>query len=138
MIEVQVHASIQNIGSVKWDQVAAPDFPFSHYHFLGALETSGCLGPRTGWQPRFVCATRGEALLGALIQYERSNSYGEYIFDFAWAQASERAGLPYYPKLTSAIPFTPATGPKRIRSMPDRPASIRTSSASSIRSVPTH
>ena len=115
MVQIQIVNSILGIAASDWDEISHPDFPFSHYHFLSALETTDCLGARTGWHPQFVLAYQDGQLLGALVQYAKTNGYGEYIFDFAWAEAFQRCGLEYYPKLTSAIPFTPATGPKLLR-----------------------
>ncbi len=112
MLRVQVFPSIQEIGSEAWSALADSEFPFSSYQFLAALESGDCLGARTGWFPQFVVALDGEQLLGSVILYIKTNSYGEYIFDFPWADAFERSHLSYFPKLTSAIPFTPATGPK--------------------------
>jgi predicted N-acyltransferase len=80
--------------------------------FLGALHQSGCASPRTGWGPRYLTAWRGEHLTGALPLYEKAHSYGEYVFDWAWADAYRRHGVRYYPKLVGAIPFTPASGPR--------------------------
>lgn len=80
--------------------------------FLQALEASGSIGPGTGWLPRFLLAWRDNQLVGALPLWLKQHSYGEYVFDWAWARAWEQHGLPYYPKLVSAIPFTPATGPR--------------------------
>jgi len=84
--------------------------PFTRHEFLLALETSGSVGPGTGWQPCHVLAHEGSRLVAAVPLYFKSHSYGEYIFDWAWASAAERAGLSYYPKLVSAVPFTPVTG----------------------------
>lgn len=98
-----------------WDALAhacAPDDPFLEHAFLHALETSRSVGPGTGWQPCFLLAFRGDRLCGAVPLYRKSHSYGEFVFDWGWAGASERAGVPYYPKLVAAIPFTPATGPR--------------------------
>lgn len=100
-----------NISS-SWNQLASQAFPFARLEFLVALETSHCLGRRTGWLPHILIASDESELLGAFILFEKSNSYGEYIFDFAWAQAHETYGFRYYPKLVSAIPFSPATGSK--------------------------
>ena len=88
------------------------DFIFSDYRFLLALEKSGCLGARTGWHPMILIDRDEKGIAGALVLFAKSNSYGEYIFDWGWANAAERAGLQYYPKLVAAIPFTPATGAK--------------------------
>ena len=112
MLRTEVFQSIQKIGVEQWSALADPAFPFTGYHYLLALETSDSVGARTGWFPRFVTAWEDTELVGALVLYLKTNSYGEYIFDFAWADVYERCGLPYFPKLTSAIPFTPATGTK--------------------------
>ncbi len=100
------------IAKADWQRVEAADFPFADYDYLAALETSGAAVPATGWQPEHLTAWHNETLLGALPLYAKNHSYGEYIFDWAWAQAFDRHRVPYYPKLSSAIPFTPATGPK--------------------------
>ena len=112
MIEVQSYDSILEIAAGDWAKVASPSFPFTHYHFLRALETTDCLGDRTGWRPHYLLARQEGQIAGSLVAYSRTNSYGEFIFDFAWAQAFHQCGLNYYPKITSAVPFTPATGPK--------------------------
>lgn len=77
-----------------------------------ALEDSGSVGAATGWVPQYISAWCEERLVGASVVYVKSNSYGEYIFDWDWAKAYQRYGIPYYPKLTASVPFTPATGPK--------------------------
>ena len=87
--------------------------PFISHEFLSSLEESGSVGARTGWQPRHLLAedTNG-VLLGAAPCYVKSHSRGEYVFDHGWAEAFERAGGDYYPKLQIAVPFTPVTGPR--------------------------
>lgn len=84
--------------------------PFLSHEFLAALEHHGCVGPRYGWLPRHISVRDGQGLVGAMPLYLKDNSYGEFVFDFAWAEAYARQGQPYYPKLVSAIPYTPATG----------------------------
>ena len=111
-MNVEVFDSIRRVGQTTWDRLAADAFPFASYHFLDALETSDCLGARTGWYPAYLVAKDRDRTTGALVAYVRTNSWGEYVFDFAWADGARAAGLEYYPKLTSAIPFTPATGSK--------------------------
>lgn len=87
--------------------------PFISYDFLSALEESGCVGGRSGWQPHHLRLESAEGVLvGAIPCYAKSHSQGEYVFDHGWADAFERAGGRYYPKLQSAVPFTPATGPR--------------------------
>ncbi|CAN5674502.1 GNAT family N-acetyltransferase [soil metagenome] len=105
-------SSIEDIGIDAWRSVEAPDFPFFDYEFLRGLEDSGSVGPRSGWSPVYLVCEEEGRLLGALCLYVKTDSYGEYIFDWEWAHAYREHGLSYYPKLTAAVPFTPATGPK--------------------------
>ncbi|USA39001.1 GNAT family N-acetyltransferase [Pelagerythrobacter marinus] len=97
-----------------WDRLAGTDNPFVSWDFLTALEDSGSVGPGTGWQPLPIVVERGagQVLAAAMPSYVKSHSQGEYVFDHAWADAYERAGGAYYPKLQVAAPFTPATGPR--------------------------
>jgi hypothetical protein len=116
-MKIQLIHSIAEISPAAWNGLRSPqNFPFTRFEFLHALEKQDCVGPRTGWSPRYVTAWGDEEaqqdLLAAALWYVKTNSYGEYIFDFAWAQAFESVGLAYYPKWVSAIPFTPATGTK--------------------------
>ena len=104
-----------NIGAVsnaQWDTLIGTEFPFSEHNFLSALEESDCVGGESGWLPCHLTLWKKKQLQGALCLYEKTNGYGEYIFDWGWANAYEQHGLNYYPKLVSAIPFTPATGRK--------------------------
>ena len=107
---IELRGSLDGIDADAWDQLAGDDDPFVEHAFLRALETSGSVGPEAGWQPVHVTVWREEQLVGALPLYAKDNSWGEYIFDFAWAHAAAQAGLSYYPKLVSMAPFTPATG----------------------------
>ncbi|WBQ14471.1 GNAT family N-acetyltransferase [Hyphomonadaceae bacterium BL14] len=94
--------------------------PFTSWAFLDALETSGSVGTGTGWAPRHLLAHDADGVLvGAMPMYLKGHSYGEYVFDHAWADALERAGGTYYPKLVTAIPFTPATGPRILSHCPE-------------------
>jgi hypothetical protein len=98
------------VAAPEWDALAGEDDPFLEHAFLATLEASESVGARAGCEPRFVLARHGGRLVGAVPLYLKTNSYGEFIFDWGWADAAERAGLRYYPKLVAAIPFTPATG----------------------------
>ena len=111
---IHVHDAITRIGREAWDACAAPTGdPFVSYDFLHACEASGSAAPRQGWAPRHLALTSDEgAILGVMPLYLKGNSQGEYVFDHAWAEAYERAGGRYYPKLLGAVPFTPATGPR--------------------------
>ena len=115
-----VHDRIADIGREAWDACASPTGdPFVSFDFLHACEASLSAAPRQGWAPRHL-ALRNEtdAVLGVMPLYLKGNSQGEYVFDHSWADAYERAGGRYYPKLLGAVPFTPATGP-RFLSHPD-------------------
>jgi predicted N-acyltransferase len=90
--------------------LAGADDPFVEHAFLAALEHSRAVGAGSGWLPHHVVLRDGDALLGALPLYLKDHSYGEYVFDFGWANAAMRAGIRYYPKLVAMVPFTPATG----------------------------
>ena len=111
-MNIKILNSITEITPEGWSKLANDGFPFTNHAFLHALETTRCLGQRTGWGPTYLTAWSDSELIGVMILFVKSNSYGEYIFDFSWAQAHENMGLRYYPKQVSAIPFTPATGSK--------------------------
>ena len=104
--------SIEDIGQAQWQALAGTGNPFLRYEFFAALEHSGCTSAETGWQPQHLLIRSGESLVGVAPAYLKSHSMGEYVFDFAWAEAYQRHGLPYYPKLLLAIPFTPSRGPR--------------------------
>lgn len=109
---VEFCASIDALDRGQWNALAAGGNPFVRHEFLAALEHAHCVGAGTGWEPRYLALRDAEGLAGAAAGYLKSHSYGEFVFDFAWAQGYERVGRRYYPKLTLAVPFTPATGPR--------------------------
>ena len=105
--------AIDEVSAEAWDACAGAQNPFVSHAFLSALERSGSAVPDQGWQPRhLVVPDRDGGLLGAVPLYLKSHSYGEYVFDWGWADAYERAGGSYYPKLQACVPFTPVTGPR--------------------------
>ena len=104
--------SINEISRESWQQVAGTDYPFLRHEFLAALEDSGSVSPRTGWQPKHLLIEENGQLVAVMPLYLKTHSWGEYVFDWSWADAYQRHGLAYYPKLLAAIPFTPATGPR--------------------------
>ncbi|HEX5325154.1 MAG TPA: GNAT family N-acetyltransferase, partial [Acetobacteraceae bacterium] len=112
-LTLSLHAAIAEIAAGEWDACAGDDNPFVSYGFLSALEDSGSASARTGWLPQHA-ALRDEAgtLVAVSPMYAKSHSYGEYVFDHGWAQALERAGGDYYPKLQVAVPFSPVPGPR--------------------------
>jgi predicted N-acyltransferase len=112
-LTLTLHNRISDIPAADWDRCAGPDNPFVSHAFLSAVEDSGSANARTGWLPQHA-ALRGDdgRVLAAAPMYAKSHSYGEYVFDHGWAQAFERAGGDYYPKLQVAAPFSPAPGPR--------------------------
>ena len=111
IIEVRIQERIADISKAEWDACAGRNNPFTSYDFLSALEESGSVDVAEGWLPRHAAAYAPDGVLAAAAPlYLKSHSQGEYVFDHGWAQAWERAGGDYYPKLVCAAPFTPATG----------------------------
>jgi predicted N-acyltransferase len=105
---------IDTLGAVdagQWNALAGGNPTLAHA-FLHSLHESGCASAQSGWAPQYLTAWEGARLVGAAPLYVKSHSYGEYVFDWAWAEAYERHNLDYYPKLLCAVPFTPATGPR--------------------------
>lgn len=103
--------SLEAVPAAEWNAlIGADDNPFLRHEFLVNLERHGCVGPHWGWRPQHLLLREGGRLLGAVPLYLKDNSYGELVFDWAWADAYQRAGLPYYPKLVAAVPYTPASG----------------------------
>lgn len=117
-LRIEFISEIAQIGEREWNQLGSnsepPNYPFTRHEFLSALEQTKCVGSDSGWLARHLVAYRGNKLVAALPSYVKSHSYGEYVFDWSWAQAYAQAGLEYYPKLISAIPFTPVPGPRLI------------------------
>lgn len=104
--------AIEAVPAAAWNALVGDDHPFLRHEFLHALEASGSVSPATGWVPRHLTLWQGEALVGAMPHYHKYHSFGEYVFDWSWADAWERAGGRYYPKGVTAIPYTPAPGPR--------------------------
>lgn len=102
--------SIAQIGQKVWDALAIDSDPFCQFTFLHTLETSGSVGGKSGWHPLHLVIYQNSIPIGILPLYEKTHSYGEYVFDFAWANTYRQYGVNYYPKLVAAIPFTPVTG----------------------------
>ncbi|MGC9271427.1 GNAT family N-acetyltransferase [Acidiphilium sp.] len=112
-LTVGLHQSIHDFDAAAWDRLAGGGNPFVSHAFLAALEDSGSVGGRSGWYPHHVAMRDAAgALVAAAPAYAKAHSYGEYVFDHGWAQALERAGGRYYPKLQVAVPFSPVPGPR--------------------------
>jgi predicted N-acyltransferase len=102
---------VSDVAAGEWNALAG-GYPFLQHEFLAAMEDSGCASERSGWRPRHLVLSDQRGLAAAAPLYQKSHSWGEFVFDFAWARAAEQAGMAYYPKLVCAVPFTPATGPR--------------------------
>ncbi|HEY0053539.1 MAG TPA: GNAT family N-acetyltransferase, partial [Caulobacteraceae bacterium] len=124
---LRVHDRVADIGREAWDACASPfGDPFVSFDFLDACETAGCAVETQGWGPRHLAALDAEdRVVGVMPLYLKAHSQGEYVFDHGWAQAYERAGGRYYPKLLSAVPFTPVTGPRLLVGPGEDEAAVR-------------
>lgn len=115
-MRLSVIDNLQAVPAEEWNALAGTDIPFLSHEFLSALERHHCVGTAAGWTPQHLLlydeADNKDQLIGAVPQYLKTNSYGELVFDWAWADAYHRTGRHYYPKLVVAIPYTPATGPR--------------------------
>lgn len=107
--ELKIIENIADIPAADWNALTGGDPMLSHAFFL-ALQESGCAMPRFGWKAQFLTLWQADNLVGAMPLYLKTNSFGEHVFDFAWADAYQRHGLRYYPKLVCTVPFTPVTG----------------------------
>jgi predicted N-acyltransferase len=119
----EIVESLSGVDPEEWNALAGPQ-PFVRHEFLSALIDCGCAAARSGWLPQFLLARRSGALAGAMPLFAKSHSYGEYVFDWAWADAHERNGVEYYPKLVSAVPFTPVRGRRLLARGEDERSSL--------------
>ena len=126
---VEVHDRLADIGREAWDRLVGRS-PFLEFDFLSTLEETGCVSAKTGWSPRHLTVRAGDGgeIVGGAATYLKQHSMGEYVFDHAWADAAQRAGLSYYPKLLVAAPFTPVVG-ERLLVAPD----VSTGAAADVR-----
>ena len=118
-MKVTVNNSMSDITRDDWNRVAGDEYPFLRHEFLQLAEQTGCVSPDAGWSPRHLTISDGTRLRAAMPLYEKSHSWGEFVFDWAWANAYEQAGLKYYPKVVSAVPFTPAPSNRFLLADPD-------------------
>jgi predicted N-acyltransferase len=110
--KVEFRRSIRDLPREEWNALGANGNPFARHEFLAALESAHCVGRDSGWEPRYLTLRDAHGLAAAAAAFVKTHSFGEFVFDFAWARGYERLGRRYYPKLTLATPFTPATGPR--------------------------
>ena len=115
---LKIIADLAEIPAAKWNALAGDD-PFLSHAYLYALQTSGCATAQFGWQAQFITLWQDAELIGAMPLYLKMNSYGEHVFDFAWADAYRQNGLRYYPKLVCTVPFTPVSGKRLLARVPE-------------------
>jgi uncharacterized protein len=111
-MHAECHQRIEELRAAEWNALGGADNAFTRYEFLAALEHARCVGRGSGWEPRYLTLHDAHGLAAAAAAFVKTHSFGEFVFDFAWARGYERLGRRYYPKLTLAAPFTPATGPR--------------------------
>lgn len=116
--DLKIIETIADIPESQWNALAGRN-PFLSHTFLRALQESGCATPRTGWQAQFLTLWQDNTLVGAMPLYLKNHSYGEFVFDWAWAEAYQKQGLNYYPKLLCAVPFTPVAGLRLLAASPE-------------------
>jgi predicted N-acyltransferase len=120
-VQARFARSLAGVDAAAWNALPGAEAPFLRHEFLLALEETGCATPETGWDARHILLHHDDGRLAAAMPlYLKPHSWGEFVFDFAWADAYHRAGLAYYPRLVSAVPFTPATGPRLLAAGSDR------------------
>ncbi len=124
-MRIEIAPGLASVPVADWNSLRGTEYPFLRHEFLLALEETGCVGGDSDWDPCHLLL-RDEAgrLAGAMPLYRKTSSYGEFVFDWAWADAYRRAGLRYFPKLVSAIPFTPATSPRLLFAAHARPGTV--------------
>jgi len=110
VLRVEWAEGVNAVARDEWNELVGAETPFLEWDWLASLEDAGAVGPETGWLPRPLLARDGGRLVAACPVYIKTHSEGEFVFDYAWAEAAARAGIPYYPKLLVGIPFTPVTG----------------------------
>lgn len=121
IMQIKIHSEIKQLPAQEWNALVEDNNPFMRHEFLEALETHGCVGPEFGWIPCHIGIYEDDKLSAAMPLYQKYNSYGEFVFDHAWADAYKQAGIDYFPKLVSATPYTPATGQRLLSNTPDTP-----------------
>ena len=113
-MKIEFLDSIESIYKEEWDRAMNNQYPFLKYEFLKALEITKCVSPEEGWTPLHLVVSEVDTILAIMPLYIKTDSQGEFVFDWSWADAFYRNGLDYYPKLVCSIPFTPASGPRLV------------------------
>jgi len=122
MVEVETLSGVREVPAAEWNALVGDESPFLEWEWLASLEDAGCVGGATGWSPRPIAVRDRGRLVAAVPLYVKTHSEGEFVFDWGWADAAERAGIPYYPKLLVGVPFTPVTGARFLVAQGERRA----------------
>ena len=133
-LTTRFHSRLDEIEASAWNALLPDDNPFLDYAFLSGLECHGCLHAEHGWLPRHLALYSGATLVAAAPAYVKLNSHGEYVFDWSWASAWERAGGDYYPKLLNAVPYSPVTGQRLLAGNHERTALLQQSLVAAMKS----
>jgi predicted N-acyltransferase len=123
-LELELGGGVREIPAAEWNALVGAGSPFLEWEWLASLEEAGCVGPETGWAPRPLLLREGGRLVAACPLYVKGHSEGEFVFDWGWADAAERAGIAYYPKLLVGVPFTPVAG-ARLLAAPGEDRALR-------------
>jgi predicted N-acyltransferase len=123
-LEVELGGGVREVPAAEWNALVGDGSPFLEWEWLASLEDAGCVGPETGWAPRPLLLREAGRLVAACPLYLKGHSEGEFVFDWGWADAAERAGIAYYPKLLVGVPFTPVSG-ARLLSAPGQDRALR-------------
>ena len=138
--QLEIIGSLAEVSASEWNAIIPTDAgPFLSHEFLSALERCSCVGEATGWQPAHLVlkSPSSKKLIGAMPLYLKQHSYGEFVFDWSWAQAYEQHGMQYYPKALCAIPFTPVQGPRLLCATSEDSAHIRATLLTGLKNVVT-
>ena len=134
-MQLRAIPAISDIEPARWNALQGADNPFLRHEFLAALERHGAVSPDNGWAPHHLLIEDGDTLLAAAPAYLKANSWGEFVFDFAWAHAYERNGLDYYPKLIIAVPYSPVNAPRMLLNPDYPPDGLRAALADGARQI---
>jgi len=134
-VQIELADGVRSLPRSDWDALVGDDSPFLEWDWLASLEEAGCLGPRKGWDARPLLLRDGDELVAACPLYIKAHSEGEFVFDWSWADAAERAGIRYYPKLLVGVPFSPVGGGRLLVAPKHDPAPLRRALGGALREI---
>jgi len=139
-LEIELLDGVAQTSPQEWNALVGDGSPFLEWEWLASLEQAGCLGPEAGWQPKPLVLRRDGQLAAACPLYVKAHSDGEFVFDWSWADAAQRAGIRYYPKLLVGVPFTPVAGARFLTGAAAQPerAELVTRMGAALREICAH